>query len=160
MIQKTSFLVLPVLPFLKLVKMVTLSTFNWNVCVCVQLWLTLCKPMDYSPPGSSVHGILQVRILEWVAISSSRESSQPRDQTRISCVSGIEGGFFTSEPDRKILSIRAIQCNILVMHVNLLYKISVKLSAKSQTVNIWFHGSYRLFWNYSSGNYTQYPVLT
>ena len=41
---------------------------------------TLCNPMDYSPPGSSVHGIFQARILEWVAISSSRESSQPREE--------------------------------------------------------------------------------
>ena len=44
---------------------------------------TLCDPMDCSPPGSSVHGILQARILEWVAISSSRGSSQPRDQIRL-----------------------------------------------------------------------------
>ena len=44
-----------------------------------QLYLTLCDPMDCSPPGSSVHGILQARILQWVAISFSRESSQPRD---------------------------------------------------------------------------------
>ena len=48
----------------------------------------------YSPPGSSVHGILQARILEWVAISFSRGSSQPRDQT---CVSCIAGRFFTAE---------------------------------------------------------------
>ena len=40
---------------------------------------TLCNPMDYSPPGSSVHGVLQARILEWVAMPSSRGSSQPRD---------------------------------------------------------------------------------
>jgi len=45
-----------------------------------QLCLTLCDPMDYSLPGSSVHGILQARILEWVAISFSRGSSQPRNQ--------------------------------------------------------------------------------
>ena len=58
------------------------------VCVCVcecvlvlvtQPCPTLCDPMDRSPPGSSVHGILQARILEWVAIPFSRESSQPRD---------------------------------------------------------------------------------
>ena len=49
------------------------------VCVCVCLCPTLCKPMDCSPPGSSVHGILQARILEWVAIPFSRGSSQPRD---------------------------------------------------------------------------------
>ena len=49
-----------------------------------QLCPTLCDTMDCSPPGSSVHGILQARILEWVAISFSRGSSQPSDQTRIS----------------------------------------------------------------------------
>ena len=43
--------------------------------------LTLCDLMDCSPPGSSVHGVLQARLLEWVAISFSRGSSQPRDQT-------------------------------------------------------------------------------
>ena len=42
--------------------------------------------MDYSPPGSSVHGISQARILEWIAISFFRESSQPKDRTRISCI--------------------------------------------------------------------------
>ena len=52
--------------------------------------------MDWSPPGSSVHGIFQARILEWVAISSCRRSSQPRDWTHISCVSWIAGRFFTS----------------------------------------------------------------
>ena len=49
---------------------------------------TLCNPMDCSPPGSSVHGTLQARILEWVAISSSRGFSQPRDRTRVSCTGG------------------------------------------------------------------------
>ena len=44
-----------------------------------QLCLTLCDPMDYSPPGSSVHGILQTRILEWVAMPLSRGASRPRD---------------------------------------------------------------------------------
>ena len=44
----------------------------------------LCEPMDYSPPGSSVHGIFQPRILEWVAIPFSRESSQSRDQSQVS----------------------------------------------------------------------------
>ena len=45
---------------------------------------TLCNPMDCSPPGSSVHGILQARMLEWGAISYSKRSSQPRDRTHIS----------------------------------------------------------------------------
>ena len=51
----------------------------------VQSCLTLSDPMDCSPPGSSVHGILQARVLEWVAISFSRGSSQPRDRTQVSC---------------------------------------------------------------------------
>ena len=53
-----------------------------------QLCPTLCDPMDCSLSGSSVHGILQARILEWVAISFSRGSSQPRDQTRVSHIAG------------------------------------------------------------------------
>ena len=61
----------------------------------------LCDPMDCSPPGSSVHGILQARILEWVAIPSSRGSSWPRDQTHISWLSCIAGGFSTTEPPGK-----------------------------------------------------------
>ena len=59
------------------------------VCVCAQSCLTLCDPMDCSPPGSTFHGILQARILEWVAISYCRESSQPRDQICLSCSSCI-----------------------------------------------------------------------
>ena len=57
-----------------------------------QSWPTLFDPMDCSPPGSSVHGILQARILEWVAIPFSRGSSWLRDRT---CVSCIAGRFFT-----------------------------------------------------------------
>ena len=63
----------------------------WYVtCVlCVQSCPTLCDPMDCSSPGSSVHGISQARILEWVAITFSRGSSRPRDRTCISCVSCV-----------------------------------------------------------------------
>ena len=57
-----------------------------------QSCLTLCDPVDCSLLGSFVHGILQARILEWIAISFSRGSSQPRDQTPVSC---ITGRFFT-----------------------------------------------------------------
>ena len=53
---------------------------------------TLCDLVDYSPPGSSVHGILQARILDWVAILFSRAFSQPRDRTQVHCT---EGRFFT-----------------------------------------------------------------
>ena len=53
-----------------------------------QLCPTLCDPIDCSLPGSSVHGIFQARILEWVAISFSRGSSRPRDRTRVSQIVG------------------------------------------------------------------------
>ena len=66
--------------------------------VCVQSCPTLCDPMDCSPPGPSVHGILQARILEWIAISYSRGSSRPRNQTWISCISCNAGGLFPTEP--------------------------------------------------------------
>ena len=62
------------------------------MCVCVNLLQscpTLWKLVDYSPPSSSVHGILQERILEWFAMPSSRESSWPRDWTWVSCISCI-----------------------------------------------------------------------
>ena len=56
--------------------------------------LTLCDPMDCSLPGSSVLGILQTRILGWVAIRSSRGTSQPWDWTHISCIAGVFFFFF------------------------------------------------------------------
>ena len=62
---------------------------------------TLCNPMDYNPPGLSVHGIFQARILEWVATSYFRESSQPSDWTHVSCVSCITGIFFATMPPEK-----------------------------------------------------------
>ena len=61
-------------------------------CMCaesLQLHLTLCNPMDCSPPGSFVHGLLQARILEWVPVPSSRGSSPPRSRTYVSYVSWI-----------------------------------------------------------------------
>ena len=90
---------LPVILFLSLLFTWSLQKL-WSsvcVCVCVCVWvhthaqscLALCNPMDCSPLASSVHGIFQVRILEWLAISYSRGSSQPRDQTCLSCVSCI-----------------------------------------------------------------------
>ena len=68
----------------------------------LQSCLTLCSPMDCSPPGSSVHGILQVRILEWVVMPSSRGSSWPRNPTWVSC---IAGRFFTHWATREVWSI-------------------------------------------------------
>ena len=65
--------------------------YSFLQCACVpakllQSCLTLCDSIDYSPAGSSVHGILQARILEWVAMPAFRGSSQPRDQTLVSYI--------------------------------------------------------------------------
>ena len=69
------------------------------LCLVAQSCPTLFDPMDYNAPGSSVHGILQARILECVAIPSSRGFSQPQDQTQDSC---IADEFFTIWATRKI----------------------------------------------------------
>ena len=69
-----------------------------------QSCLTLCDPMDYSPPGFSLHGILQARILEWVAIPFSRRSSQPREKTRVSCIAGIFFTIWTTREAQDILA--------------------------------------------------------
>ena len=84
------------------------SGFNfWQTCKTVnsfdmclrakllQSCLTFCDPVNCSLPGSSVHGILQARLLEWIAIPFCRESAWTRVQTQVSCISGR---FFTSEP--------------------------------------------------------------
>ena len=57
------------------------------VCVSAQLYIAIWDPMDWGLPSSSVHGVLQARILEWVAITYSRGSSRPRDQIHVSCIS-------------------------------------------------------------------------
>ena len=79
--------------------MLLISTDAWapahTICKHAKLLhscLTLCNPMDCSPPGSSVHGILQARILQWVAISFSRGASRPRDRN---CVSYVSCSYFS-----------------------------------------------------------------
>ena len=82
------------------------SVFLQLSCVLVsQACPTLCDPMDCSPPGSSVHGILQARILEWVAIPFSRGSSWPRDQIQASCTAGR---FFTIWASREAFLLLAL----------------------------------------------------
>ena len=77
----------------------------------VQSCLTLCDPMDYSLPGSSVYRMLQARILEWVAVSFSMGSSWPRDWTWVSC---IAGRFFTVWATREAWSLFSFN-NILLL---------------------------------------------
>ena len=75
----------------------------------LQSCLTLCDPMDCSLPDSSVHGILQARILEWVAMSSSRGYSWPRDRTLISCISRIPVRLFIHWPTWEVPILRLFQ---------------------------------------------------
>ena len=106
-----------VLPANRMLKAVTFSLWLWQcflsivhcsahltLAVCagpVASVMSVCDPMDCNPPGSSVHGILLARILEWVATPSSRGSSQLRDQTGVSCISCVAGRFFIVEPQGK-----------------------------------------------------------
>ena len=76
-----------------------LSALSFHVALaCAQSCLILCDPMDCNPPGSSVCGIFQSRILKWISISFSRRSSQPRDWTCVFCTAGR---FFTTVPPGK-----------------------------------------------------------
>ena len=78
-----------------------LTKWKWSASVMS----TLCDPMDWSPPGSSVHGIFQARMLEWVAISFSGRSSRPRDWTWVSC---IAGRLFTVWATKRIHRVKAM----------------------------------------------------
>ena len=71
---------------LKIKSKITIWVTEW--VIVTQSCLTLCNPMDYSLPDSSVHGIFQSRILEWVATPFSRETSQPRDQAQVLHIAG------------------------------------------------------------------------
>ena len=71
------------------------------LCVCAQSYPTVGNSVDCSPQGSSVHGILQARMLEWVTMPSSRGSSRPRDQTPSPASPSLAGRFFITESPRK-----------------------------------------------------------
>ena len=103
---------------------------------------TLCNPMDCSPPGSSVHDILQSRILEWVTIPVSRRSSQPRDRTWVSC---IAGRFFTTWATREAPQLGCRECKYSTLQDNtkLLFRVTllVHTSTSNEDSQIWrnFH---------------------
>ena len=79
-------------------------TTSATCCWCCSVALVVsdfCDPMDCNPPGSSVYGILQAKILEWVAIPSSRASSPSRDRTCVSYFTALADGFFTTSTTRE-----------------------------------------------------------
>ena len=92
-------------------------TFLNLVCVLIaKLCPTLCDPMDCKPPSSSVHRILQARILEWVTVPFSRGSSQPRDRIWVSCVTGR---FFTNRATKEALKVKRVYKFSISQHVQL-----------------------------------------
>ena len=86
-----------------------LAIWYHNVCVCAQSCPTLCGLMNGSPPGSSVHGIFQARILDWGAISYSRGLPQSRNGTHISWDPSLAGRFFTTSAIWEALIINRFQ---------------------------------------------------
>ena len=92
---------------------------------------TLCDPMDYSLPGSSVHWIFQARILEWVAISFPGGSSQPRDRTRVSC---IVGRWFTIWATREVLF---LSCSEIPSSPNFSPEKSFQVSLETDLQKLW-----------------------
>ena len=95
-----------------------------------QLCHTLCDPTDRSPPGSSVHGILWARILEWVVIPFSRWSSQPRDQTQVSY---IAGRLFTQPPGKPLSSLSLLISQVILPNLMALNTIHVQMMPRFKT---------------------------
>ena len=81
----------------------------WEGLVSCSVMLTVCNPMDYDPPGSSVHRMLQARILEQVAIPFSMGSSWPRNRTQVSCIAGRFFIFWATREDLKINVIKGLK---------------------------------------------------
>ena len=96
-----------------------------------QLCPTFCDPIDGSLPGSSIRGILQSRILEWVAMSFSRRSSQPRDQTSVSRIAGRRFTIWATRETQNG-SGGAGQIHILIGHIKVLFL------CKKQQENQWW----------------------
>ena len=104
------------------------------VCLVAKSCPTLCNLMDCSPPGSSVYGILQASILEWVSIPFSRGSFWLRNWTLISCVSCIAGKFFTSEPLRSPSMSQAWTNQVTISNLQSLFLCDVSLFESSRWV--------------------------
>ena len=116
-----------------------------HIYACVPTCPTLCDSMGCSPSDSSVHGILQARILEWVAMPSSKGSCWPRDQTCISPISpALVGGFFTTStnledlPPNICIFIYKIFIFYEYIHTNLYVAISLSFSVWLDQPNYYF----------------------
>ena len=102
----------------------------------LQLCPTLCDPKDCSLPGSSVHGIIQGRILEWAAVPFSRESFPPRDQTHVFCGFHIVGGFSTAvSPGKPHLIYIYGQICLYSFTLGYIYYLSNKIHKDTETIH-------------------------
>ena len=111
-----------------------------KIVVRTTLYELFCDPMDCSPSCSSVHGISQARILEWVTISSSRESFSHRDSTPITCVSCIGGGFFTTAPPEKPVHFYIDTCLNAPRHFH-----SIPPTTHSKHTSMWHVNAYTTY---------------
>ena len=140
------------------------GTEYYNSCCCttvfgavlccaesLQSCLTLCDPMDCSLPGSSVHGILQARILKWVIMPSSRGSSWPSDWTHISDVSCIGRWFFTTSTTLEAQWFGTCIC----------CKVSNTISLVNISQHTWLQCNYEKFWDLISQHLSeiQYSII-
>ena len=100
-----------------------------------QLSPTLCDPMECSLPGSSVHGLLQARILEWVAISYSRGSSRSMDQTQVSC---IAGRFFTLWATKETFLLRDLTAKFVTTMSSSLWEIGKEETSPHRMIYTYF----------------------
>ena len=124
--------------------LLSLAVCKPSLCSVTQLCPTLFYPMQCSLPGSSFHGILQARILNWGAMPSCRGSSQPKDQTWVSCISSIAGRFFTH------WATKACSDNYFVfLHFFFFGKILITLSLKLSEKSIGFLTCLTFFKGYS-----------
>ena len=110
------------------------------IYACIWWWFShyvvshCCDRVDCSPPGSSVHGILQARILERVAISFSRGSSQPKNLTRVSC---IVGRWFTNWAMREVHTCIYIYVKCICINVTYILSYTFIKTSKGRAFNIW-----------------------
>ena len=120
-----------------------------------QLCQTLCDPMGYIPPGSSVYRILQATILEWVAISSSRRSFWPRDQTQVSCIIGrlftiSKGGDLKLKVWGPLLLSTIYHKDILYMvatiEKSLLHKVKSERDKQTSYINTYIWNLEKWYW--------------
>ena len=120
------------------------------MCVLGRVWLfaTTCTVAHQAPPGKEKHGIFQARILQWVAISFSRGSSQPKDQTRISCVSCIGRWifFFTTEPYGKQTRRWVSLCSVIQSCLTLCDPMNCSPSGSSVHGNV-YHSPKSVCWS-------------